>query len=150
MKNLTKTITRVVALPAIVALPLLTGAFVGAAPSPAFAITSCWQASDPIGCWLQCNLGGPCEIEWYGSVMNNRIEISLPNSKSDAYREVSKELKEKFGTKNSKGKMSNEWVVAKLNKKSTLVQTCSPEKLLAVIGKTQSPQKVYGACFKRK
>jgi hypothetical protein len=116
-----------------------------ALPTSAFAITSCWQASDPPGCWLQCTFGGPCPLESISGEAVAEIEFKLPSAKTEMSQKVSERLKKM-------AKMDKDSLMRsrKMFAGSTLVQTCEPEKLLGVIGETASPMKVADACFTKK
>lgn len=96
--------------------------------SQAMAVSSCWYTWDPIGCWLQCTFGGPCEVDSIASEGAIVVGIQLPSPKSEAYKKVagslSKQLKSPPESK-------------KFMRPNDLKQVCKPEELLSVVDDTK-------------
>jgi len=115
--------------------------------TPSFAINSCWQASDPPGCWLQCNFGGPCPVPWYVNARYENVNYNLNNSNSKLYKEVVSIIK-KDAKKDKRAKSKK---ALKVKKGVTLYQTCSANKLLETIKKYHNkPDVVKQKCFREK
>lgn len=102
--------------------------------SSAWAITSCWQASDPPGCWLQCTFGGPCPLESVSQV-STAIEFKLPKADSEASQHFGEVLKKREGPSLKEINRSRE-MYGKVSG-----QTCKPEQLLAVMTKAVDQSK---------
>ncbi|MBT2132247.1 hypothetical protein [Aliiroseovarius lamellibrachiae] len=117
--------------------------------SSAWAITSCWQASDPPGCWLQCTFGGPCPLE---SVAGEgaAIEVELPNPETGASHEFARTLKD-IGKIDVDGFKKSRDAYRKIG-----AQTCKPQELVEVMTKAVGQGKGHMAaagavaknCFK--
>ena len=111
----------------------------------AIAIESCWEASDPVGCAIQCAVMGegnyPCPV---GSASKGKIsiEIRLPSSKTEEYKKVKESLVsqiKKAGLK-KRGKPLTD---------VSLKQICSSKELLSVVKETklEDPKGLMEKCF---
>lgn len=94
--------------------------------SSAWAISSCWQASDPPGCWLQCTFGGPCQLDSVSS-SGSAIQAELPNAKTEVSQKFTATLKN-LGKADVDGFEKSRDVYREIGG-----QTCKPEQLVAVM-----------------
>lgn len=94
--------------------------------SSAWAIGSCWQASDPPGCWLQCTFGGPCPLDSIAG-SGSAIQAELPGAKTEVSQKFTATLKN-LGKPDVDGFKKSREAYREIGG-----QTCKPEQLVAVM-----------------
>ncbi len=117
--------------------------------SSAWAITSCWQAADPPGCWLQCTFDGPCPLESIAAE-GSAIEVQVPGAKTQISQEFAETLKG-LGKVDVSGLKKSRSTYRKIG-----AQTCKPQELVEVMTKAVGQGKghmaaagiVAKSCFK--
>jgi len=117
-------------------------------PSVSFAITSCWQTADPIGCGLQCAFAGhpPCPYD-NSSISNSTAQISLPSVSSKEYKKVKRSMEKQIKSVTESSFKKNKTAI-KRKPKIHLKQICSKSELLSAVDKYRDPNKVKNVCFK--